>query len=143
MDGRKEPAGPPLKQVCQASSLPGSPTPPTPQGAFHRQLRINVPSSPGPLSSPSGRMIWLAGGGDETPLRPPNRRLEVNKTELTAAKKERDRQRQRKEKKEKSSHTSHGDHALLGCPGNYGLCPLVLSGLILMQILFLSKAPFV
>lgn len=57
-------------------------------------------------------MIWLVGGGDEAPPRPPNRRPEVNETELTAVEKERDRQRQRKEKKEKSSHTSGGHHAL-------------------------------
>lgn len=97
------------RALCQTPRPPDSSTP---RRAFHRQLGINVPSSPGPLSSLSGRMIWLVGGGDEAPPRPPNRRPEVNETELTAVEKERDRQRQRKEKKEKSSHTSGGHHAL-------------------------------
>lgn len=48
-----------------------------------------------------------------------------------------------KREKEKLSHANNGQNALLGCPGNYSLCPLVLSGLILMQILFLSTAPFI
>lgn len=77
--------------------------------------------------------------------RAPNHRRGVNKADLTEVKEERDRQMSRGEKreKEKLSHANNGQNALLGCPGNYSLCPLVLSGLILMQILFLSTAPFI
>lgn len=78
--------------------------------------------------------------------RPSNQRLGLNKADLTEVKEERQTDRQaaeRKREKEKLSHANNGQNALLGCPGNYSLCPLVLSGLILMQILFLSTAPFI
>lgn len=48
-----------------------------------------------------------------------------------------------KRRRKKSFHAKPSQNALLGCPGNYSLCPLVLSGLILMQILFLSTVPFI
>lgn len=78
-------------------------------------------------------------------LQPPHHSLGENKADLTEVKEERDRQTSRGEKREqeKLSHANNGQNALLGCPGNYSLCPLVLSGLILMQILFLSTAPFI
>lgn len=87
----------------------------------------------------------VGGRWGRAPPRLPNRRLGVNKTDLPEVKEERDRQMSGGEKreKEKLSRANNGQNALLGCPGNYSLCPLVLSGLILMQILFLSTAPFI
>lgn len=74
----------------------------------------------------------------------PDHRLGVSTADLLEFKEARDRSAEEgKSEKEKSSCANDGQNALLGCPGNYSLCPLVLSGLILMQILFLSTAPFI
>lgn len=95
-------------------------------------------------------VLWLVetrGDGDGDPRSPQTTAWGgwVNKADRTGGKQERDRQMSRGEKreKEKLSHANNGQNTLLGCPGNYSLCPLVLSGLILMQILFLSTAPFI
>lgn len=75
-----------------------------------------------------------------------NQRLGLNKADLTEVRRERETDRQaaeRKREKEKIVPCQQWSKCIIRVSRNYSLCPLVLSGLILMQILFLSTAPFI
>lgn len=85
----------------------------------------------------------MAGGRWDRTSSPQTLGWDCTKPICQSLRREADRGVEERKEKEKLSHACNGQNALLGCPGNYSLCLLVLSGLILMQILFLSTAPFI